>query len=124
AKAGHYRRIGSVRLQADTTITVAVAVDERRITAQSELFTKEQMPPRFAARQASAVPAGFACRLNGVDDPSVPGAAAQMAVERLRYRVTIAGHALTHQRNGADHDAWDAEPALHAPVEHKRLAQH
>ena len=82
------------------------------------------MPARFFVRQAPAVPAGFAGGLNRVDDPSVAGAAAQMPVECLRDHAAIVGHALPHQRRGADDDPGDAEPALHAAFEHKRFAQH
>ena len=47
-----------------------------------------------------------------------------MPVECLCDHVAIVGHALPYQRRGADNDPGDAEPALHAPFEHKRFAQH
>ena len=85
---------------------VPVAVCERGIPAQSELFAEERGAAAARARQACRRScSGLAGRLNRVDDPPVSGAAAQMPVERLRDGCAIAGLALLDERRGADDDA-------------------
>ena len=96
---------------------------QRRVAAQAELFAEVRMPARLRARQAPAVLARLAGRLNRVDDPPVARAAAQMAVERLRDRVAVVGLPVLNQRRRADDDAGDAEAALHAALEHERFAR-
>ncbi len=106
-----------------TALPLAIAVRKRGIATQSELLSEEEVPARLAARQVSAVHAGFASRLNRVDDPAVPRAATQMTVEGLGNGRPVSGAPMLHQRRRADENPRDAESALHASFEHERLAQ-
>lgn len=82
------------------------------------------MPARLLAGQAFAVLPGFAGGLNGVDDASVAGTAAQMSGEGLGHGIAVLGGALLHQRGGAHDDAGDTEATLHRPLVHEGFTQH
>ena len=64
---------------------------ERGIAVESELLAEIRMAARLGARQDAAVPARLAGGLNRIENPAVAGAAAEVAVERLRDRVAVAG---------------------------------
>src|SRR3989442_15286077 len=81
------------------------------------------MPWRLLLRQASSMLAGFAGRLNRVDNPSIARAAAQMTIECLCHGSSVVRPTLVYQGRGPDENSRDAESALHAPFEHKRFAQ-
>ena len=80
------------------------------------------MAPWFVARQPSAVGVRFARCLNRIDDAAVPGAATDMAIERLGHRAPIRRASLVDERRGADDDAGNAEAALDAAFEDERVA--
>ncbi len=61
-------------------------------------------------------------RLNGVDDSSVPGAAAEVPVECLGDRRAVVCLALLHERGRANDDPRDAEATLDAPFEDEGVA--
>ena len=65
----------------------------------------------------------LACGEDGVDDPPVGAAAAEVAVERLGDPVRVGVGLLVEQRRGPDDDPGDAEAALGGlPVEDRRAA--
>src|SRR5262245_2737059 len=74
------------------------------------------------ARQLAAVAHRLAGRLNRVDDAPVPGAAADVSVQRLPDRLAIVALPLFDEMRGADDDARDTEATLNAAFEHERLA--
>ena len=78
------------------------------------------MAPRLLG-ELPAVLASLAGRLNGVDDATVAGTPAEMAVERLRDRIAIAALAVLDEGRRAHHDPRNAEPALHATFEDECL---
>ena len=92
---------------------ISLAVAELGVAVQPEVFAKEVMAPRLV-RQLPAVALRLTRGLDRVDDPAIPGAAADVAVERFRDRAAVVGLAVLNQRRGADDDAGDAEAALHA----------
>ena len=121
----HHRLADTIlRLSRGIAVAVALRLCKRRIATQPELFAEEQMASGLGARQVAAVGARFAGGLDRVDDPPVPGAAAQMSIESLGDRVSIRGPVMIDERRGADDDARNAEPALHAAFQHERVTQH
>jgi len=74
-------------------------------------------------RRLAVVPGGTR-RLNGVDDPSVSGAAANVAGERLRDGFAVIGAPLLQQQRRTHQDAWNAEAALNAALDGEGFAQH
>ncbi len=98
------------------SVRVALFPPERGIARQAELFSEKRVAPGFLPRQRPAILHRLTGGLNRVDDPSVPGAAADVAVERLRDRVAVVGLPLLDQVRCADDDAWDAEAALNAAL--------
>ena len=99
----------------------SLAPGKSRIAAQAERFTEEVVAAGLF-RQAAAVAGRFSSRLNGIDDPSVSGAAAQMAVEGLGDRTAVAALAVIDERRRPNDDPWDTEPALHATFEDEGFA--
>ena len=95
-----------------------------RVAAHSEIFAEIGMAAGFLARQLSTVLPGFTSGLNGVNDPCVAGAAAEMPGEPLLYSLAIIRAALPQHGSGANHDARDTEAALHSAFVHERFAQH
>src|SRR5712691_153241 len=79
------------------------------------------MAPRLGGQRA-AVLQRVARGLNRVDDAPVARAAADVAVERLRDRLAIAGLALLNQRRRPDDNAGNAEAALDAAFKDERFA--
>ncbi|OLC81960.1 MAG: hypothetical protein AUH72_08110 [Acidobacteria bacterium 13_1_40CM_4_65_8] len=82
------------------------------------------MSLRLAPRQTPAVRLRFSGGLNRVDDAAVPGASTQMPVERFGDDAAVRGATMLDERRRADHDAGNAEAALHATFEHERVAEH
>ena len=105
-------------------VASAVAIGEYGIAAQAKILAEVVMPPRLPAVKAPAVRCRFASRLNGIDDSAVPGAPAQMAVERFGDRLAIAGPAVVDERRGAHDDSGNAEAALDGAFEDERFADH
>src|SRR5206468_9075861 len=85
-------------------------------------FPEEQVSACLRSSLARAILADLTGRLDGVEDPAVPGAAAQMTVERFRHGLAIGRLAALDQRRRANDDSRDAESALHAALEHERVA--
>src|ERR1700680_2250389 len=82
------------------------------------------MSPRFFSRDGPAVLPGFTGCLNGVDDPCIARAAAQMTRERSRHSLAIARATLPQQRCCTHNNPGDAEAALDRPFEHERFTQY
>src|SRR5207244_12373087 len=92
------------------------------IGSEYRFFAEEVMAPRLVVRQRCAIGVSLARRLNRIDDAAVPGAATDMAIERLGHRVPIRRASLLDERRGADDDAGNAEAALDAAFEDERVA--
>src|SRR5215467_5132880 len=81
------------------------------------------MAARQLARQTTAVPASFTCRLNRIENPPVARATAHVPVECLCDQAPIVRLSALDERRRADQNARNAEPALHAAFEQKGFAQ-
>jgi len=92
------------------------------VPAHSVLFAEVAMSPRFVARQLLMVVPGLARRLNGVDDPRVPSAAAKVRVQRLRDGLAILGVVVFEQPRRAHHNSRNTKPALHRAFHQEGLA--
>ena len=97
-----------------------VALGKGRVAAQAELFTEEEVAARLI-RQAPAAAGRLPGRLNRIDDASVAGAAAQMAVERLGDRTAVAAFTMLDQRRSPNDDPRYTETALHPAFEDERF---
>ena len=103
--------------------TPTIACGKCRIATEAELFAEEQMSTRFFARQQAAISARFTRRLDGVDNPSVARAAAQMTIKGFGDSVPVARATLRDQRRSADENSRNTESALHGAFEDECFAQ-
>ena len=103
-------------------VALSVPVREGGVSRQAELLAEEGMPTRFGACDLIAARSGLSRGLNRVDDAPIPGAAAEMPVERLGDHRAIAGLSLLHQGRGTHDDARDAEATLDAALEDEGVA--